>query len=393
MGWGPKAPKPDKQIGEAAKANAAIAGRQMDLAEREYADTKAMNEKFAPLFEQLMNQASEQSARDIERSDGLWDEFTTYFQPVRQEYAQRALDYDTAGRRDEAAATAAGEVGKAFSDSREAQQRSLGRSGVTMSSGRALTLDAGNRLAQAKATAAARTAARNQVENTGLNLMGSVANMSAGLPTQAIQTSQAGLGAGNTAIGTVGAQQGMNNAGVGLAGNLYGNAVGANSAAGNLLLGQYQARSNAAAQAAGGMGSMMGGLGALAGAAYSIYSPSSKKLKHKRGNLTLSGYGRSSRGDKKPLHDMTLSDGAGPATKKLSRLDNDVWEYKEGVADEGVHAGPYAEDVQREFGDDVAPGGKMIDLRRMGAINRKAVDELEQQVAKLEQRLDAMEAA
>jgi hypothetical protein len=377
MGWGPKAPKPDKKIGEAAMANAEVARRQMDLAEREYADTKVMNEKFAPLFEQLIAQSTEQSARDIERSDGLWNEFTTYFQPVRQEYAQRALDFDTAGRRDEAAATAAGEVGKAFSDAREAQNRALGRSGVTMSSGRGLTLDAGNRLAQAKATAAARTTARNQVENTGLNLMGSVANMSAGLPTQAIQTSQAGLGAGNTAVGTVGAQQGINNAGVGLASNLYGNAVGANSAAGNLLLGQYQARANAAGQAAGG----------------AIYGMSSKRKKHKRGNLTLAGYGRSSRGDKTPHHALTLADGAGPATRKLTRLDNDVWEYKEGVADEGVHAGPYAEDVQREFGDDVAPGGQMIDLKRMGAINRQAVDELEQQVIALEQRLEALEAA
>lgn len=135
---------------------------------------------------------------------------------------------------------------------------------------------------------------------------------------------------------------------------------------------------------------MLGGLGTLAGA---FYGMSSKKLKHKRGNLTLAGYGRSSRGDKTPHHALTLADGAGPVTRKLTRLDNDVWEYKEGVADEGVHAGPYAEDVQREFGDDVAPGGKMIDMRRMGAINRQAVDELEQQVAMLEQRLDELEAA
>ena len=98
-------------------------------------------------------------------------------------------------------------------------------------------------------------------------------------------------------------------------------------------------------------------LGQVAGAAYGIYK-SSKKLKT----------------DKKHVDGKKVTEG-------LQRIPVDAWKYKKGVADGGKHVGPYAEDVQREFGDKAAPGGKKIDLISMNgialAVGKSNADRLE----------------
>ena len=104
-------------------------------------------------------------------------------------------------------------------------------------------------------------------------------------------------------------------------------------------------------------------LGQLAGAAYGIYK-SSKKLKT----------------DKKHVDGKKVTEG-------LQRIPVDAWKYKKGVADGGKHVGPYAEDVQREFGDKAAPGGKKIDLISMNGIalavgknNANRLDRIERKI-------------
>lgn len=73
-------------------------------------------------------------------------------------------------------------------------------------------------------------------------------------------------------------------------------------------------------------------------------------------------------------------------TKGLQRIPVEAWSYKDGEGDGGEHIGPYAEDVQREFGDAAAPGGKMIDLVTMNGIALAGVKELNSRVKKLEAR-------
>ena len=68
----------------------------------------------------------------------------------------------------------------------------------------------------------------------------------------------------------------------------------------------------------------------------------------------------------------------------MRRLSVESWKYKKGIADEGDHIGPYAEDVQREFGDRVAPGGKVIDMISMIGVNLAALQALDSKVAGLE---------
>jgi hypothetical protein len=68
----------------------------------------------------------------------------------------------------------------------------------------------------------------------------------------------------------------------------------------------------------------------------------------------------------------------------VRRLSVESWKYKKGIADEGKHIGPYAEDVQREFGDSVAPGGKVIDMISMFGVNLAAMQALASKVEALE---------
>jgi hypothetical protein len=76
----------------------------------------------------------------------------------------------------------------------------------------------------------------------------------------------------------------------------------------------------------------------------------------------------------------------------LQRIPIEAWKYKEGVADEGEHIGPYAEDVNREFGDEAAPGGEKLDPVTMNGIalavgqsNADRLDRIEKKIG-LERR-------
>lgn len=62
------------------------------------------------------------------------------------------------------------------------------------------------------------------------------------------------------------------------------------------------------------------------------------------------------------------------------------WKYKEGEGDGGKHIGPYAEDVQRELGDNVAPGGRVIDVISMHGVALASIRALNSKVEQLERK-------
>jgi hypothetical protein len=128
-----------------------------------------------------------------------------------------------------------------------------------------------------------------------------------------------------------------------------------------VLNAQTSYANNAGGSDMGGFGSLLGGAASLATAAKSaggwgaLITGSSKKIKT----------------DRHPAH---------PALRGVRNLQIDNWRYKKGVADEGEHTGPYAEDVRREFGDRAAPGGKVVDMISMQGVMLKAIQELDKKV-------------
>jgi hypothetical protein len=115
----------------------------------------------------------------------------------------------------------------------------------------------------------------------------------------------------------------------------------------------------------------LGGLGSLIGAGVKAYSA------YMTGGASLAASSKELKTDKKPISESV-------ALMGLERIPVEQWDYKKGVEDGGTHVGPYAEDVQKEFGDGAAPDGKAIDLVSMNGITIAALKGLAKKVAGLE---------
>jgi hypothetical protein len=198
---------------------------------------------------------------------------------------------------------------------------------------------------------------------------------------------QTGTSAGMAASGAAGAANGSAATGADLMGRGFNTAIAGNQSAGNLY-----------AQSAdlGSRGNLGGWLNAAGGIGYAMGALSSKKVK-RRGvqmdqDAALEANNRYASGRLASGRRVArMSDEE--ALEANNRLQTDTWAYKPGVADEGVHNGPYAEDVNKEFGEEAAPGGKMINLEVMAKNNAKAIAALSKQLEALEEQIEAMEGA
>lgn len=67
---------------------------------------------------------------------------------------------------------------------------------------------------------------------------------------------------------------------------------------------------------------------------------------------------------------------------RLTRTPIHEWRYKKGRGDGGLttNTGPMAQDMRRQFGDDMAPGGTTIDLVNANGMTMKAIQELNAKV-------------
>lgn len=228
-----------------------IAQEQLAFAREESAAARARQAEFDPIYKDLIEQAIASTRTADERSAAEWDRYTTTFQPVEDKMVKSALDYDSEGRRNEAASAAAADVGLRFDQAKQAREADIRRGGGTTTS----TLDSGY-IEQAKATAAASTGARRAVEATGLQLVDNAARFGRGLASTGLQAQNLALGANQTAQGGLAGNQSTYNASLAPAQQFYGGAVGANSSAGSLLSSIIKAEGDADANTMAGLGSI-----------------------------------------------------------------------------------------------------------------------------------------
>lgn len=373
------APPPDPAIGQASL-------QQIDLANREFDEQQKLVDQYSPLFAAQMQQALQQQTTAQGRSDSLWDQYQQHFQPLETQLADTATSYNSAGRREQAAQEASAGVGAQFDNAKQAQQESLQAAGVQPGSGKALALTNDLNIREARAKAGAADAARTNVENTGLSLLGNAVNVGRGLP--ATQLAEAGFGAqqGGAAQGSVSGLSGLTAAPLSTSSAARVSGI-------NGLIGLGNLNNQAASSNQGFFGDLIG-----AGAsAYGMYQ-SSKGLKNKIAPADPDN-------DAGAEPDADADDAPPPRARKglkakggtLAKLTDkkampvDAWKYKPGAGDGGTHIGPYAEDVHKAFGDKVAPKGKAIDMHAMEAKNAEAIAQmtttlkgLKTQLAKLE---------
>lgn len=352
--------KQDPAVGRAQEANAQLGMRAQDLAERNFEWNQKLTEEFAPTYKQLLNSAAAEGQKNAARGDDQWQQYKDVFQPIENKMADEAMIYDSPEEVARREGLAAATVGRQFDNAQAQTSREMARMGVspTSSLGADAMTDQAN--ARALATAGAVTGERNNTKLLGMSLRENAARFGRNQTGTGIAASQAALAGGQSATGIMGSQTAQGNA-AGTGQGLLGTAGGAFNSMGNLGLSQMQMQQQANSSSQAGLGSLIG-TGLMAGA----MAFSSKELKE----------------DGAPVDDDEALAG-------LTKVPVESWKYQDGVADGGRHIGPYAEDMQAQFGDQVAPGGIGLDMVSVSGQHHAAIRALAKKVARLEQRRGA----
>lgn len=379
-------------------AGRAAMGKLDSIADQASAD----GAKYSAVFDKM---ATDQSAFGAEERD----RYTKTFRPVQDKLAADAMGWDSAERLESESGKARASVLSSAASQQEANARRMASMGIDPRSARFSGIEREGDLNTALAATGAQNMSRDTVLNqaqmlrgqaaqvgqsvlangqqaTGMGLQATSASQAAQLAGQstAMQANSAGLaaaGIGNTTASmgsgsayaglglglnagssAVGAMQSGNQAQIaaggiqsqGFAGAMQGYSgmgAGLNSLYGSQLSG-WQAQQQASQAKANGIGSLVGTIGGLALKAAPMFLPSSKDYKE----------------DKQPVSG---------ALDALTSMPVEAWKYKQGIADEGEHIGPYAEDFHKATGKG---DGKSIPIQDAIGVTMKAVQELSDKV-------------
>lgn len=226
-------------LNQAAADSAALSREALAWYKDEYAKTQPQRDAAAATAEKVgasqlagMDFATQQ-ARDMDTRN------KTVFQPLEDKIVADASQFDTAGRRTQAANEATADVEGAFGRAQEGLARDLARNASTPNSGRSMSLMQDAALKKATAIAGATTGAVKNIEQQGYarkmdavglgkGVVGNQATMqqiAQGGGAQAVNASAAALQAAGSGASMMGAGFNTALAGQGQAGNLYGQAA------------------------------------------------------------------------------------------------------------------------------------------------------------------------
>lgn len=345
----------DPNIGIAAMKQAQLGEKWLQFANEQF---KVANERQAEQ-DKIANEVTQQQLDASKQAQG-WatadrDRYENTFVPLQDQFIEKAQNWDSAERQQQLASEAKADVMSNAAQQRAATQRQQASMGVSPTSGRYAGVDRAAETSTALAAAGAQNNARNTARKEAMALQGDAINLGSGLGVNPATSLGLSSSTGSAAFGTTSSNnaQSLGNASI-MSSGYQGAMNGYNSQA-SILNQQYQ--NNLAAQQAKNQSSssLWGGIGSLAGMGLMAFS--SKELKE----------------DKTPIED-------GAALEAINSMPVEEWKYKEGVADEGQHIGPYAEDFQRATGKG---NGKMINLVDGMGLTMKAVQDLSKKVDKL----------
>lgn len=252
------APAPDPNIGKAAIANMELSKESLDFVKQIYAesapDRATASAKANQVTDAQLRLMDQQEAQTQDRIDYEKDTF----RPLEKQIVAEANAYDTPERRAAEAGKAMQTVGTQFDVAKQGMRRQASAAGIDPSSGNFIANVGTMGVREAATKAASGTAATNMVETTGRAMKADAAALGRGLPSAQATTAGLALTAGNSAANTaqIPAQVAAN--GTSMMTQGYNTAMQGNSSAGNLLLGQYNAVSNATAKAGENSVAMMG---------------------------------------------------------------------------------------------------------------------------------------
>lgn len=355
------APKPDPKIADAADEQVKLGREWLDFSKEQFKISSARQAQLDALTKQVTDRQLGAADLALTAANEDRERYKTVFRPIEDQFVAEASNYATPERQAEAAAEAKADVLSSSAAAKEGARRQAIGLGIKPGSGAFAGIERAGDMGTALASAGAQNQARQTVRDKGLALKADVANMGRGLPAQAAAATGLGLNAGNSAIGLEQQNQNLFNSSTGIVGNGYGGAqqgyAAQASTLGNLYNSQmsaYQADQQASSSLLGGIGSAAG---MLFGGSTMPWIFSSEELKEEKAEIP-----------------------EGEALEAVREMPVESWKYKEGVADEGAHVGPYAEDFQEATG---RGDGTTIPLQDAVGITMKAIQDLDAKVEKL----------
>lgn len=277
------------------------------------------------------------------------------FQPLQDQYIEKAQNWDSAGKQSEAAAEAKADVASSYAGQNQQRERALAAQGARPDSGAWTGTTRAADTVAALAGAGAQNNARKQLRNEAMALQGDALNIGSNLPSQAGSFMGTGMQAGNSVVGNnINANTNWRS-NIGIMNTGYEGAMtGWNNSANiwrNIGKDRTDMLNYSDKMRAESMQGMMGGAGQLFGA---VLGMSSKEAKEDK---------REVRGVLEALKEMPV----------------EAWRYKPDAVDDGgeQHVGTYAEDFQKATG---LGNGKSINLMDAIGVTMGAVKELAEKV-------------
>jgi hypothetical protein len=358
-GGGSSAPAPDPQIGQAALMNAKLGEEWLGFAKNAYAESQERQKPIDELATKVTTQQLDAATQQQQWAQEAHDRYKNKFQPLEDEFVEKATNWDTPERQAAAAASAKADVLSNAAGTKAANERSMTAMGANPASGKWAGVSRATDLGTAVSAAGAETNARNTVKAQGMALLGDAVNLGKGLPAQAQASVGLGLNAGTGAMNVTNSANGQFLAAVPMMSQGYQGAMSGYANQANILQNQYNTQVDAWYKSESlsnqRNASMMSGIGSVLGIFAGLSSKDAKKDKKKsKGNL-----------------------------KAVKKMPVENWRYKEGFADNGAaeHTGPSAEDFHSATG---RGDGKTIPLMDAIGVTMGAVQELAGQVDRIQ---------
>lgn len=237
-----------------------LAKEQFEWAKKTYNENKQVSQIVIDKALGMMDRQDAWAQADRKR-------YETIFQPLEEQLAKDAQDYNTPQRQEQEAGKAEADVAAQFNQARDTAQQRLEAFGVDPSQTRAGALDLGSRIAEAAAQSSAGNQARDRTMREGWMLRDSAINVGKGYPAQVqgevagsgqsgnqgVNTGLATTASGAQTMGTAPTWQNMGNQGLGIWGNIL-----------NTQFGNQMDAYKAEQSSSSGIGSLLGAVGGIA---------------------------------------------------------------------------------------------------------------------------------
>lgn len=232
--FAPSAPDPNPGMQANAAASERVGMAQVDLANRQFEESKARNARM----DEITKQVTDAQLATMAKQNALADDYANYnkttFRPLEESMVADANAAGGTAAQEAAASRAGADVAQAMTIQKGAAARDMARMGVNPASGRSAASNDALVLGGALGAAGAENTARLQEKQLGWAKKMDAASLGRGLPAANATATQLGINAGSSAVGNQGASVQSGNQSAATTGSLYAGAVGAFGTSGNL---------------------------------------------------------------------------------------------------------------------------------------------------------------